>query len=147
MAEKKSYLKQLIEFYFAPKLRSFFTVLYLIFFGYFIVFYFDNTVLAFKFIWDTIVSSTTLLDIAYLFWGSCFIIALIIPFSASVYVICLPYEIYKKDWERAKKLLMVVLVVLATVDIILAMDKSIRYITERPELNNFVVEQHLYITR
>lgn len=142
-AHNESYLKRLVNFYFAPKMRSFFTVLYLIFFGYFSIFYIDNFVLALKFILNTFTKSTMLLDLGYLFWGALFIITLIIPLSVSIYAICLPYEIYKKDTERSKKVLLTILIILATLDLIIAMDESVRYIIDRPELSQFVIKYNL----
>ena len=135
---------RVLGFYFAPLLRSFITVLYLGFFIYFAIFYFDNIILAIKFLWYTFDISTPLLDIAYLFWGALFFIALLIPFSLSLYAIILPYEIMKHQiWDSAKKWLLVILVLLTTIDAIIVADKAVHLIAEQPTIVPFVQQENL----
>jgi len=142
--DNKPYYKQVLGFYFAPLLRSFVTVLYLGFFVYFALFYFENIILALRFIWYTINISTPLLDIAYLFWGALFFIALLIPFSLSLYAIVLPYEIMKHlTWDTLRKWLIVALVFVATIDAIILADKAIHLIADQPPIIPFVEMQDL----
>jgi len=142
--ENKSYIMRVLGFYFAPLLRSFVTVLYLGFFLYFALFYFDNIVLAIKFIFYTVSISTPLLDLAYLFWGALFFITLLIPFSLSLYAILLPYEIMKhQSWDAIKKWLLVILVLLTTIDAIIIIDKAIHFIAEQPTVAPFVEQENL----
>jgi len=136
--KKESYLKQMLAFYFAPLFRSFFTVLYLLFFLYFVVFYFDNILLAIKFLLYTLTISTLNLDISYLYWGSLFVISLIVPFSVSLYAIFIPFEIKKTRWTMAKKLLMVLLVIVGTMDVIFIMDKVIKVIKDQTPIVRFL---------
>lgn len=143
---QKSYLKRVLGFYFSPVLWSFFTILYLLFFFYFILFYLDNVILAVKFMLYTFNTSTTLLNLPYLFWGALFILSLIVPFSLSIYAICLPYEIVQLKTTDFKKGLLIALVLISTIDAILIADMATRYIAHQAPIAPFV-EAHGLITR
>lgn len=144
---RKPYYKQVLEFYFAPLLRSFFTVLYLLFFLYFVVFYVDHIVLAIKFLIYTLRTSTVELSLSYVFWGSLFIISLIVPFSVSLYAIVIPFEIRKQAWEKMRKLLVILLVVVATLDVVVFMDFAIRFLEQQPPIQSFMSRQGLQMRR
>ncbi len=145
--QKESYGLKVLGFYFAPQIRSFFTVLYLIFFTYFIIFYFDNLTLAAKFILYTVSNSTIALGLGHLFWGSFFVIALILPFSVSFYAIFIPYEIKIRPWETAKKILLIILVFLATVDAVIVLDYMIRYIEGQTPIKVFMEKMRIELKK
>lgn len=138
------YFKSVIKFYFSPGFRSFFGLLYLLFFFYFIIFYFDNVTLAIKFIIYTIGINTPLLDINYLFWGALFIIALVIPFTLSLYSVFLPYEISKHPtWKKSMKGLLIALIMIFTLDAVVALDYLVRYISIQSPIAPFIHEKGL----
>ncbi|TSC67627.1 MAG: hypothetical protein G01um101472_355 [Parcubacteria group bacterium Gr01-1014_72] len=146
MADQKKrqpYLRQLIRFYFAPQLRSFLTVLYLVFFLYFVVFYSDNVFLAARFILYTLTRSTLSLDLSHLLWGSIFIIALLIPFSVSVYTIVLPLEISKRVRERMKKLLLIALTAVLALNIVIIVDRIIQFIEDQAPIATFLERSNI----
>jgi hypothetical protein len=139
------YLKRVLGFYFAPVLWSFFTILYLLFFLYFILFYLDNLILAIKFLFYTFNISTPLLVLPHLFWGALFVVSLIIPFSLSIYAICLPYEISKLSVNKLKKTLLMGLVLLSTIDAVLIVDMATRFISEQAPIAPFIEAHGLMV--
>lgn len=148
MAEKqtqKPYLRQVFEYYLSPTTRSFFTILYLLFFVYFVIFYFDQVVLASRFVWYTVKLSTFELSLSHVFWGSLFVITLIIPFSASLYALLIPFEMRKKAWEKIKKIVLICLVAIITLDIIVIMDAATRYLKEKMPIQTFLIRENIYL--
>lgn len=142
--KEKSTLKQLFSFYFSNSWYSFFTVTYFLFFVYSALFYFDNVILAIKFLFYTFGLSTTLLEISYLFWGIIFIIALIIPFSASVYAIFIFHGLWEKTNIQVKqKFITTIFVIIITVGIIISMDDIIRLVAKQEPLIDFVQKNGL----
>ena len=142
----KSYLRQLAEFYFAPVWPSFFTILYLLFFAYFTVFYAGHLIVAFKFLLYTLRHSTLLLGLSYLFWGVVFVIALIVPFSVSVYAVFLAYEIWKSRWETRQKYMAIMLIVLIVPLVVVVMDYLIRAVERQEAMRDFVAANNLSLT-
>ncbi|MBU1179151.1 hypothetical protein KKB69_02360 [Patescibacteria group bacterium] len=142
----KNYIRRIFKFYFAPVWQSALTILYLVFFLYFAVFYVGNVWLALKFIWYTIINSGTLLGLSYLLWGVVFLVTLIIPFSISLYAMLLLYEIWeKKDWPRKEKVLGTLMLIVLVPLVIMAMDETVRIAASQDVLNTFVSGQHLNI--
>ena len=145
MAEaQKSYLKQVTQFYFAPIWQSFFTIFYLLFFFYFIVFHSGKLWLAFKFTLYTFGRSSDLLGLSYLFLGVVFLISLIVPFSVSVYAILLLFEVWREtDWEQSVKLFVTALIIITVPLLIIVMDDIIRLVASQPQLQEFVFLNHI----
>lgn len=136
----------MLQFYFAPVWQSFFTMLYLLFFLYFSIFYVGNLMLALKFLLYTIANSAQLLALGYLFWGVVFLIGLIIPFSLSVYAILLFFEIWTRNkWEIKHKLLFTALILTATPLLIVIIDEIIRVVASQDVLREFVIRNELLI--
>lgn len=143
--EQESTLKQLIKFYFSNSWYSFFTITYLLFFLYSAIYYFDNVLLAIKFIFYTFGLSTPLLGLASWIWGITFIIALIIPFSVSLYAIFIFFNLWEKQKELQikQKVIFSVFAVILTVFIIISMDDIIRTVAKQEPLSDFVQKNEL----
>lgn len=102
--------------------------------------------LAFKFILYTLGNSTELLGLSYLFLGVVFLIALIVPFSVSIYAILLLFEIWQEmQWEQSVKLFVTALIIVIVPLLIIVMDDIIRFIGSQEELREFVVSHGLRI--
>jgi hypothetical protein len=144
--EKKPYLKQLIAFYFAAKWRSFFTILYLLTFVYFSVFYLGNLLIALRFVSYTIRNSVLLLGLDYLFWGVAFIISLVIPFAVSFYAIFLLFEIWRGSFDHQQRTIATVLIIILVPLIVVSMDYIIRIVADQSVLQDFVVTNGLSIS-
>ncbi|TSC84423.1 MAG: hypothetical protein G01um101417_229 [Parcubacteria group bacterium Gr01-1014_17] len=141
---KQTYMKKVLSFYFAPLWRTFFTTLYLLCFGYFVIFFSDYVILAIRFLYYTFTLPTIALTLDYLFWGASFIVMLVIPFSISLYAIFIPFELMKKlDWTRNQKIAVAFIVALATIDIVVASDIFIRLIEKQPPIVRFLQEIEL----
>ncbi|MFC1802090.1 hypothetical protein ACFLY7_01485 [Patescibacteria group bacterium] len=135
----KPFSHQLFNFYFTNRWYSYLAISYLASFLFFTVFYFDNVVLALKFILYTTSISTTLIELTYLMWGALFVITLIIPFSANLYAIVTLYDIWHKDnWQRDQKVLATFLTILAIIAIIVITDSVIRIIASQEVLRPFI---------
>ena len=144
MEEKKSYLKQVAKFYFAPIWQSFFTIFYLLFFFYFAVFHSGKLWLAAKFLLYTLRNSAELLGLSYLFLGVVFLISLIIPFSVSIYAFLLLFEIWEETkWEQGIKLLVTTLIIATAPLLIIVMDDVIRLVASQPQLQEFISLNHI----
>ncbi|MEX0934155.1 MAG: hypothetical protein WD003_02800 [Candidatus Paceibacterota bacterium] len=144
--KKSSYFKLLIRYYFRPVWESFFTILYLVFFAYFLVFNAGKLWIAVKFVVSTFFSGASILTITYLFWGVTFIITLIIPFSISLYAIIIFYEIWgKSTWEKYNKTLATIAIILAVPLVIILMDDITRTAGTQSELLPFIQENELRI--
>lgn len=142
--KEQSEFKKIISFYFSNSWYSFFNISYLLFFIYSAIFYFDNVVLAIKFIFYTIGLSTTLLEISYLFWGITFIISLIIPFSVSIYALFVYHGLWEKSSLKIKqKFISTILFIIITVIIIISMDDIIRFVSKQTPLIDFVQKNEL----
>jgi len=143
--KKKSYFKQVIGFYLAPTWQSLLSILYLLFFFYFVVFYFGNITLALKFILFTLINSGALLGLSYLFWGVFFLVSLLIPFFVSIYAIVLPYEIWKNNWEKMHKILVTGAVVVGILFAIFFVDEVVRIAASQSELRIFAESNGLIL--
>ena len=141
---KQTYFKKVVSFYFAPLWRTFFTTLYLLCFGYFVLFFSDYILLGVRFLYYTFTLPTIALTLDYLFWGAAFVVMLVIPFSISLYAIFIPFELMKKlDWTRNLKILVAFIVALATIDVVVASDMVIRIIEKQPPIVRFLQEIEL----
>ncbi len=142
--QEKTTLKQLTDFYFANSWYSFFTITYLLFFLYSAVFYFDNVILAIKFLFYTLGLSTPLLSLGYLFWGTAFIITLIIPFSVSLSAIFILENLWTKtELQIKQKLISTIFAIIIIVTIIITMDDIIRNVAQQSYLIDFTQSQNL----
>lgn len=142
--EEESKTKQLFKFYFSNSWYSFFTITYLLFFAYSAIYYLDNVFLAIKFIFYTFNLSTPLLGLASWIWGITFIIALIIPFTVSLYAIFIFFNLWEKQPLQIKqKLISSVFVIIVTVFIIITMDDVIRLVATQEPLTDFVQKNEL----
>lgn len=146
--DDRSYLKKVSDFYFGPVIRSFFSAMYLFFFIYVTIFYANNIILAIQFIFYTILTSTPLLSLGYLFWGALFLIFLLIPVALSLYAIFLPYEIASRGhWTNTRKSLLIALVFLSTLDCIILADYAIRYISSQTPIVPFAEMHKINVER
>jgi len=137
-------IKPMFKFYFSNSWYSFFNISYLLFFVYSAIFYFDNVILAIKFIFHTLILSTSLLNINYLFWNIAFIISLIIPFSASIYALFIYHNIWEKsDLKTKQKFVSTIFVIITTITIIVSMDDIVRYVSKQDPLIDFVQKNEL----
>lgn len=142
----RPYWKEVFRFYFAPVWQSALTILYLVFFMYFAVFYSGNVWTAIKFIMYTLAQSGTLLGLAYLFWGVIFLITLIIPFSVSAYAMLLLYDVWIQNWSRKEKIIGTVLLIVLVPVIIILMDEVVRVVAGQDVLRSFVETNQLNIS-
>ncbi|MBU4480110.1 hypothetical protein KKG48_01535 [Patescibacteria group bacterium] len=142
--EKKSLKKEIFNFYFSNSWSSFFTITYLLAFLYSAVFYFDNVILAIKFIFYTLGLSTTLLSLGHLLWGIIFVITLIIPFSVSISAIFIFFNLWTKtDLQIKQKIISTIFVIVIIVTIIITMDDIIRNVAKQEPLTDFVQKHEL----
>src|SRR3989344_1873802 len=110
---KQTYIKKVLNFYFAPLWRTFFTALYFLFFSYFVIFYLDYIILLVRFLYYTFNLPTIALTLDYLFAGAAFVVLLVVPFSISLYAIFIPFELMRKlDWTRNQKMAVALMVAL-----------------------------------
>jgi len=147
MAEEKkpSYWRRVVHFYLAPRWQSFFSAVYLLFFGYFALFYIGHLVIALKFMLYTVRQSTLLLGLEYLFSGTLFLIALIVPFSVSVYAIVLGYELKHRPWPRERKYAAAALLFIVVPVIVITADLLVRVVAEGETLRDFVETHNLHL--
>ena len=144
MSDEPTTKKQLINFYFSNSWYSFFTISYLLFFLYSAIFYIDNVILAIKFLFYTLGLSTPLLNLGYLFWGTAFIITLIIPFSVSLSAIFILKNIWTKtELQTKQKFISTIFAIIIIITIIITMDDIIRNVAKQSYLNDFVKETNL----
>ncbi|MBU1558119.1 hypothetical protein KKC45_04115 [Patescibacteria group bacterium] len=142
--QQKTTLKQLADFFFSSSWYSFFTVTYLLFFLYSAIFYFDNVILAIKFVFYTLGLSTPLLSLGYLFWGTAFIIALIIPFSVSLSAIFILKSIWTQtDLQIKQKFISTIFAIIIVITIIISMDDIIRNVAKQSYLEEFAQKTNL----
>lgn len=139
---------RLISFYFAPVWYSFLTILYLLFFLYFTVFFSGHVLIAYRFLVYTFKSSVSLLELSYLFWGVAFIITLVIPFSISLYSIFFLNNLWNDHnykWERDRKILVTALIVVGAPLLIILLDVIIRIVANQEVLREFVIINELFV--
>jgi hypothetical protein len=142
--EKKSYLKEVMHFYFAPKLRSVGTIFYLVIYGFFTIYYIDNFLLAVKFVLYILYGHTALESIAYLFTGTAFVISLIIPFSVSFYSLFVIFEIWKHEqWSRYAKSMIATIVVIGGIIIMILSNEAAHLAARQPVMQSFVEDMNL----
>ncbi len=143
--EKKENLrKKLTNFYFANNWYSFLTIPYLLLFLYSAFYYFDNIILAIKFLFYTFRLSTPLLGLAYMFWGAIFVITLIIPFTISLSAIVVLYNLWVETKLQTKqKIITTIFVMILTIIIIITMDDIIRFVAQQDVLTDFVTRNNL----
>ena len=142
--EKKSYFKELVHFYFAPKLRSVLTIFFLIVYGFFVIYYLDNVFLALHYIFYIVLGSNVLQDTSYLLWGLLFILTLVLPFSISVYSIFLLFDIWcKTDWSKYVKSVITALCIIFGLITISVMDDAARSVARQDELASFIEDANL----
>jgi hypothetical protein len=140
----KSYIKELLQFYFAPELRSVATISHLIVFGYFALFYIDGVFLAIKFLWYIATDSTALQGIPFLLSGMLFFVCLILPFSASVYSIFIMHAVWSKaEWKGVAKMIASVAIIAGALAIIAITDEGARFAARQPSLQSFVEDANL----
>jgi len=137
--KEQTLFKKLTGFYFSSNWYSFLTIPYLLFFLYSAFFYFDNIILTLKFLIYTLRLSTPLLGLAYMFWGTIFIIALIIPFSVSISAIIVFHNLWKETkLEIKQKFITTIFVIFLARIIIITMDDIIRFVAKQKVLSDFV---------
>jgi hypothetical protein len=136
---KQTYLRKVLQFYLAPLWRTFFTALYFLFFAYFVIFYVDYLILLLRFLHFTFTLPTVQLTLDYLFFGSLFVVLLVVPFSVSVYALIIPFELMRKlDWTRNQKIGYAFVAALATIDIAVLSDILIRLLELQPPILRFL---------
>lgn len=141
---KKSYLSEVVHFYFAPKLRSVFTILFLLVYGFFVIYYIDNVFLAIRYIFYILLGNNVLQDTSYLFWGLAFILALMIPFSVSIYSIFLLFDIWcKAEWSKYAKGIITTVLIICGLIAITTIDDVARYVARQDTLSSFVEDINL----
>jgi len=141
---KKSYLSELVDFYFAPKLRSAFTIFFLISYGFFVIYYIDNVFLALHYIFYIVMGSNVLQDTSHLLWGLAFILTLVLPFSISIYSIFLLFDIWQKtEWSKYVKGIITSLFIIVGLVTISVMDDAARSVAKHSELSSFIEDVNL----
>jgi O-antigen ligase len=142
--EEKSYLQDLLGFYFAPELRSLATIFHLVVFGYFALFYLDSVFLAIRFLWYIATDSTALMGIPFLLSGMAFVLCLILPFSVSVYSIFVMHSLWAKpDMRGTLKWIISLIVIIGSFVIIALTDEGARAAARQPAMQSFVEDANL----
>jgi hypothetical protein len=120
-------------------------MLYLIVFGYTALYYFHNVLLAIRFVWYTIFTSSSFQSLDHLFWGIGFVISLIIPFSLSVTAIFLLYKIWKeeKDWSLDFKWLITIFIIVGGLFLVVLTDKTSHIVGRQGALESFIEDSGL----
>ncbi len=134
-----------IKYYLAPKLRTVLTILYFMFFSYFVIFYTSDVFLAFRFIWQTAFSSTLALSPDYMIWGSIFIVCLTIPFLASITALILPYEMRRLSWPRTTRVILVGIISITLIYFILFIDSAISYVAKETPIKAFIESKNIVL--
>jgi len=151
MADKKEekqkfeYLKGLFGFYFAPKLRSFLTVLHFVVWSFVSVYYLEYIFYAARLVIYILLKSKILLSITYLFWSLAFILVLAIPFTLSFYAILTVYQVWALHPNLARKWKMLItggIIVGGWAALIFMSDIS-HYVASQPELRGFIEDAGL----
>ena len=141
---KRPYLTEMIHFYFAPELRSAFTIFYLIVFGFFAFYYVDNLFLAMRFLWHVTSGTTALYGTSYLFTGMAFVVALIIPFSMSLYSLFVLFEIWRKRiWSNYLKWVVTFILMIGTILAVMMADETARLAARADTMRSFIEDMNL----
>jgi hypothetical protein len=136
-----SYAFSVIKYYFLPHPRSVLTILYFLFFSYFVVFYLSRIFLVVRFMFNTLVSSTIALSAKDMLWGAVFIVILAIPFLASIVILILPYEMRKRAWPRTTRVVLVSLFAIVIIIPILFADFSTGFVERQAPIKTFMEEK------
>lgn len=140
----KTYLQELLHFYFAPGMKSVATIFYLVVFGYFAFYYIDSVFLALKFLWHIAFGSTALQGVAFLFSGMSFVLCLILPFSVSLYSILVMHTIWTKpSWKITGKWIVSCIVIAGSITIIMITDEGARLAARQPQMQSFIEDANL----
>ncbi|MBX4209151.1 hypothetical protein KW799_00415 [Candidatus Parcubacteria bacterium] len=141
---KDIYYKKVLNFYFAPELRSIGTLMYLGIFGYFTLYYIDNLFLAIRFILYILLGHTALSGTAFLFTGLAFVVSLVLPFFISFYAIFVLHRVWEKPtWATYVKWLITIVIVLGSVPAIVISDSAARIAARQPVMQSFIEDVNL----
>ena len=141
---EKSYLKEVLSFYFAPELRSAGTILYLGIFGYFTLYYVDNVFLAARFLLYILFGETALSGVAYLFTGTAFVLSLVLPFLISLYSIFILHKIWHKpEWKTRTRWFMTLVIAFGSIILIVLADKISHSAARQSVMRNFIEDAGL----
>ncbi len=143
--KQPSYPRRVLQFYLAPNWLSFFSIFYFLFFGYFALFYSGHLVVALRFLLYTLRHSAELLGLNYLFSGALFFLALVVPFSASIYAVVLGYEINLRPWSRRRKWSATLLLIILVPLVVALTDVFMRTIATTSSLSDFAAKEALLI--
>jgi glucan phosphoethanolaminetransferase (alkaline phosphatase superfamily) len=142
--EIQSFKSKLFKFYFINRWYSFLSIAYFIAFSFFTIYYFDNVILALKFILYTINMSTAILGLNYLLWGTLFIIVLVTPFLVSIFAILNLLTIWKKEpWIKSQKVLATIISLVGIFAVIIMAENMIQTIIKYEVLNTFMIQNNL----
>ncbi len=143
--DKDHYMKSVMRFYFTPHPRAALTVLFILIYGYFVLYYINDAHLAERFIIYTLTSGTALLSIEYLFWYTSFVMTLLAPFIVSAYAIFVLYESWheKRKWESHFRTLMTVALVVGSIFLIVFTNNMSRVIARQDALKTFITNNNL----
>jgi len=124
--------KRIVLFYSKLAPRSLFALFYLIIFLYFTLFFFDNILLAIRFVFYTLFISTISMNAGDLIWGSAFLAFLIAPFVLSLFSISLPILIKEKRLPKNEKWITTITIGLIIIILMIFIDMTLGFI-ERHE--------------
>ena len=143
-SKKTSYLHHLVEFYFAPELRSIVTLPFLGIFGYFTLYYVDSVLLALRYLIYVTFGHTALQGISHLFIGMLFIISLALPFFISLYSIFVLHRMWDKpEWAVYVKWIMTFVMILGGIILIIGCDRLARFSARQDALQSFVEDANI----
>jgi hypothetical protein len=151
MADKKEekpkfeYLKGIMAFYFAPKLRSFLTVLHFVIWSFVTIYYLEYLLFAARLILYIAFKSKILLSISYLFWSLAFLIVLIIPFTLALYSILTIYQVWGKhaNWQMKWRIFATVAIIAGSCVALIFMSDISHYVAGQSELRGFIEDAGL----
>ncbi len=139
-----TYIQTALHFYFAPELRSIFTLPYLALFGYFSLYYLDSALLALRYIAYTVLGHTALLGITHLFVGVVFVLSLTLPFFISLYSIFVLPRVWKMhDWAHYIQWGVTIGIFIGGILIMICSDKVARTVANFPQLESFIEDTNL----
>jgi len=119
------FIKKHLSFYFAPRLTIIVKVIYFVVFGYFVIFYSYNIILAIKFAWWTIFNTSSLFGLNFLFWSTIFVTSMIVPFIISLYSLVIPHDILNKSWLLNEKIIGFLIYILTVILLLIIFDQLI----------------------
>lgn len=132
MKKEDPIFKRLIAFYSKMAPRSLFAFFYLIIFLYFTLFFFDNILLAVRFVFYTLFISTISMNASDLLWGSAFLAFLVAPFVLSLSAIVFPLLIKEKRMPKHHKWTWAIGLALLVIILMIFMDMTLGFV-ERHE--------------